>query len=197
MATVAERIARLRERYGVQDETFEADVVALLGRRNHSVASQAPAAATRTYLTGSAILVKPGKLQIGSCFRWRFSLTKTAAGTAASTFDIAFGTLGTTGDTARVSFTKPAGTAAADEGFVDIIAVVRGPIGASCIVAGQFCMSHNLAATGHLVIPQAVVNTVSAAFSVVADNLIVGLCVTSGAADAITVQLMQAEAWSL
>jgi hypothetical protein len=42
-----------------------------------------------------------------------------------------------------------------------------------------------------------VVNTVSAAFSVVADNLIVGLCVTSGAADAITVQLMQAEAWSL
>jgi hypothetical protein len=58
-------------------------------------------------------------------------------------------------------------------------------------------MSHNLAATGHLVIPQAVVNTVSAAFSVAADNLIVGLCVTSGAADAITVQLMQAEAWNL
>jgi hypothetical protein len=41
------------------------------------------------------------------------------------------------------------------------------------------------------------VNTVSGAFSVVADNLIVGLCVTSGASDAITVQVMQAEAWSL
>lgn len=197
MATVAERIARLRERYGVQDETFEADIVALLGRRNQSVASQAPAAATRTYLTGSALLVKPGRLQIGSCFRWRFSLTKTAAGTAASTFDVCVGTLGTTGDTARVSFTKPAGTAAADEALVDILVVCRGPLTAAGVLAGQFCMSHNLAATGHLVIPQAVVNTISAGFDVTPDNLILGVCVTSGASDAITVQAMQAEAWNV
>jgi hypothetical protein len=71
---------------------------------NYSTTSQAPAATTRTYLTGSALSIPTGKLQIGTCFRWTMSVTKTNAGTALSTYDICVGTAGTTADTARVSF---------------------------------------------------------------------------------------------
>jgi len=167
-----------------------------LGLTNYSTTSQAPAAATRTYITGSAISVPTAKLQVGTCFRWTFSMTKTGAGIAASTIDIAVGTAGTTADTARVSFTKPAGTAVIDEGTVVINAVVRS-IGAAGVMAGQFNMTHNLASTGHMVIPCACVNTISAGFDMTVANQIVGVCITTGASDAITIQLVQAEAWNL
>lgn len=164
---------------------------------NFSVAAQAPAATTRTYITGSKITVPPGKLQIGTTFRWTFDMTKTAAGIAASTFDICFGTAGTTADTARVSFTKPAGTAVIDTGRVVIEAIVRGPLSASGIVTGHFNLTHNLAATGHAIIPCVDVTTVSAGFDITVANLFVGVCITSGAADAITIQQMIAEVWNL
>ena len=164
---------------------------------NFSTASQAPAAATRTYITGSSLPIPNGGLQVGTCFEWVFSVTKTAAGTAASTYDVCVGTNGTTDDTARVSFTKPAGTAAADQGTVRIRCICRGPIGASGVFVGQFTMTHNLSATGHATIPCVDVNTVSAAFDVSVANLIVGVCVTSGASDALTFQLVQAMAWNL
>lgn len=174
----------------------DAGLVRSYGFVNFSTTSQAPAAATRTYLSGSNITVPAGALQVGSAFRWTFDMTKTGAGTAASTFDIAFGTAGTTADTARVSFTKPAGTAVADAGRVIITAVCRGPVGASGVVAGQFNMTHNLAATGHALIPVVDVTTVSAAFDITTPTNI-GVCMTSGSLDAITIQLLFAEAWNI
>lgn len=166
-----------------------------LGFVNFSTAAQV-ITTSRTYIAGSNILIPPGALQVGTMFRWTFDVTKSAAGVAASTFDIAFGTLGTTGDTARVSFTKPAGTAVADAGQVVITAVVRGPVGASGVVAGHFQLTHNLAATGHAVIPVVDVTTVSAAFDITTPTNI-GLCLTGGAADSVTIQLVVAEAWNL
>ncbi len=163
---------------------------------NYSVAAQSIAAATRTYVTGSKIAVPVTKLKIGTILRWTFNITKTAAGIALSTYDIAFGTLGTTGDVARVSFTKPAGSAAADEGRIQIIAIVRGPLSASGIVVGEFTLIHNLASTGHAIIPCVVVNTVSGAFDVTTPTF-VGICITSGASDVITIQLVAAEAINL
>lgn len=170
--------------------------VSFTGVTNYSVASQAPPAATRTYITGSALPVPVNKLQVGTCLEWTFNMTKTAAGTASSTFDICFGTNGTTADTARVSFTKPAGTADADQATVTIKAVVRS-IGATGVVVGNFEMTHNLASTGHAVIPCVNVVTVSAGFDMTVANLIVGLCITSGAADAITIEMVQAKAWNI
>jgi hypothetical protein len=165
---------------------------------NFSTASQAPAATTRTYITGSKITVPSGKLQIGTCLRWTFDITKTAAGTATSTYDICFGTNGTTADTARVSFTKPAGTAAVDTGIVTITAVVRGPLSASGIVSGNFQLVKNAAATaGHLPTPSCALNTISSGFDVTVANLFVGVCITTGASDAITIQQCVAEAWNL
>ena len=164
---------------------------------NFSTSAQTPAATTRTYLTGSALSVPAGKLQIGTMFRWIFDMTKTNAGSASSTIDIAFGTAGTTADTARVSFTKPAGTAVVDTGLCLVTATVRGPLSASGVVVGNFQMTHNLAATGHATIPCVVVNTVSGAFDITVANLIVGLCITTGASDAITIQQVTAEAMNL
>lgn len=168
-----------------------------IGQTNFSTAAQVVPAAVRTYIAGSQITVPSAKLQIGTCLRWRFNMTKTAAGVAASTFDIAVGLTGLVADTARVSFVKPAGTAAVDEAWVEISAIVRGPLSASGVMVGQFRLSHNLAATGHAVIPNVAVSTVSAPFDITPAGLIVGLCLTSGLADAITIQMVQAEAWNL
>lgn len=168
----------------------------LFGVFNFSVAAQAPVAATRTYIAGSALAIPVSKLRVGACFRWRFDLTKTAAGTAASTFDVCFGVNGTTADVARLSFVKPAGTAVADEGFIEITCVIRS-IGATGVAVAQFTMSHNLAATGHATVPVVTVNTVSAGFDMTVAGLIAGVCITSGAADAVTIQLVTAEAWNI
>lgn len=164
---------------------------------NFSTVAQTPAAATRTYITGSAITVPTSGLKIGTCFRWTFNVTKTGAGTAASTFDIAFGTAGTIADTARVSFTKPAGTAVIDEGKIVIEAIVRGPLSASGVVVGEFTMTHNLQITGHMVIPCCNVNTISGTFDVTTAGMKAGVCITSGASDAISIQMCLAEAWNL
>lgn len=166
-----------------------------LGYKNFSTTSQAPSAASRTYITGSNINFPAGALQVGTIMRWTFDMTKTAAGTAASTFDICFGTAGTTADTARVSFTKPAGTAAVDNGKVVIEMICRGPVGASGVCVGHFTMTHNLSATGHATIPVVDVTTVSSAFDITTPTN-VGVCITSGASDAITIQMCIAEAWN-
>lgn len=165
--------------------------------KNSSAVQQAPAAATRTYLTGSALKIPRGGLKVGTKFRWRFNVAKTGAGTAASTLDIAFGTAGTTADTARVSFAKPAGTAVADEGVVTVEATVRAVSATVGKVVGEFSLTHNLAATGHATIPVVVVNTISGNFDNTTDALIVGLCLTTGAADAITIEFLDAEVSNL
>lgn len=181
------------KRLQVKDDT---GLVRTHGFVNFSTTSQAPAATTRTYIAGSNIAIPAGALQVGTIFKWRFNMTKTGAGVAASTIDIAFGTAGTTADTARVSFTKPAGTAVIDEATCEVTAVVRGPVGASGVVVGQFHMTHNLQITGHAVIPCVDVNTVSGAFDITTPTNI-GLCINTGAADAITIQMVTAEAYNL
>lgn len=157
-----------------------------------STAAQSLTAATRTYLVGSGVTLATAALKVGMRFEWTITLTKTAAGVAASAYDIAIGTLGTTGDAARVSFTKPAGTAVADEAKVTIVCVIRS-IGASGVAVGNFHLAHNLAATGHALVPNVVLTTVSAAFDTTTATKI-GICATTGAADAITVQLVTARA---
>lgn len=160
--------------------------------RNFSTAAQAITAATRTYITGSQLAVPASGLKVGSKIRFVLDITKTAAGTAASTYDICFGTAGDVNDTARVSFTKPAGTAAIDNGRIVIEATVRS-VGSSGVVVGMFNLTHNLAATGHCTLPCVNVTTISSGFDNDGQELYIGLCATTGAADAITVQRVEAE----
>lgn len=164
---------------------------------NQSTANQAPAAATLTYLTNSNIAVPSAKLRIGTTFNWWLSLSKTAAGTAANNFHVRLGTAGTTGDAAILTFTTGLGTAAADQGVINIRAIIRGPLSASCIAQGLFVFDHNLSATGHLVIPTACIAVTSGTFDATTANLICGLSVTSGASIAYTFQQVIAEAKNL
>lgn len=161
-----------------------------------SIAAQSPAATTKTYITGSKVAIPSGKLQVGTMIRWSFNMTKTGAGIATSLFEVVVGTNGTTADTTRLSFTKPAGTAVIDEGWVEIVCVIRS-IGAAGVMVGEFWMIHNLAATGHMVIPCACINVVSAGFDMTVANLFIGLCITTGAADAITIQQVITEVFNL
>lgn len=163
---------------------------------NFYAADQTPAAATRTYIAGSALTAPLDGLVAGAKMRWSFNMTKTAAGSASSTFDICFGTAGTTADTARVSFTKPAGTAAADEGLVIIEAVVKS-VSATGVVLGEFALIHNLAATGHAQIPCVVVHTASSGFDNTTASIIAGVCITSGASDAITISQVSAQLYTM
>lgn len=164
--------------------------------RNQSTSAQAPAAATLTYLTGSKLMIPPNAdIRVGSRFQWKFHMTKTAAGTATSTIAIVWGTAGTTADTARVSFTKPAGTAVADEAWVEINATVKAVSATVGVVVGTFTMGHGLENTGHAVIPFVCLLTTSGNFDNKTRGQIVGLVITTGAADAITIPQMQATAW--
>jgi hypothetical protein len=172
--------------------------VRLINYSNYSTIAQTPAATTRTYITGSVVpLGAVGAMRIGTMFRWRFNMTKTAAGTASSTIDIAFGTAGTTADTARVSFTKPGGVANADECCVQIDAICRGPLTSSGIVTGQIVLLDNqTGAGGHLASGKYVftASVQSSGFDVTAVSMI-GVCITTGASDAITIQQVQTQAW--
>lgn len=152
---------------------------------------------TRTYLSGSQIIIPASKCRIGTTFLWNMSYAKNANGTATSLFDVAFGTAGTTADTARISFTKPIGTAAADEAWVQIMAQIQGPLSASCIAEGLFSLNHNLATTGHITTSQTLIlRAVATAFDITTVTS-VGLCLTAGASDNVTFRMMSAQAWNL
>lgn len=163
---------------------------------NFSTASQAPAV-TRTYIVGSNIAVPVGKLQIGTMFEWVFDATKTAASTAAAVIDICVGTAGTTADTARVSFTLQAQTAATDTGRFVVEATVRGPLTGSGVMAGVLTLDHIGGTAGLSSRAQEVLSVQSAGFDVTVANLIVGLCCTTGTSAAWTFQRVKAEAWNL
>lgn len=159
--------------------------------RNFSTAAQVITAATRTYLAGSQLAVPRSRLKVGAKIKFVLDITKTAAGTASSVYDICFGTAGDVNDTARVAFTKIAGTAVIDNGKIVIEAIVRS-VSATGVVVGNFTLTHNLAATGHSTLPIASLTTISAGFANNGQELFIGLCATTGAADAITVQMVEA-----
>lgn len=164
---------------------------------NYSTADETASAAD-TYITGSAISIVPGRpAQVGTIFRWTFSLTKTAAGTATGIWNVRFGTNGTTADTSRLTFTQTAGTAAADTAFVLIQAVVRGPIGASCIVHGSFMMEHHLTTTGFCNLPSNVIQVTSGAFDITTANIIAGVSCNPGASGAWTFKQAVAEVMNI
>lgn len=154
------------------------------------VVAQVLVAATRTLIAGTLVKTPPGGLKVGSKIRFRAFITKTAAGVAASTYDIGFGIVATglaATATARVSFTKPAGDATADEGWIEVEATVRAVSATVGVVQGEFSLIHNLAATGHATVPAVVLANTSASFDNSAEELYIGLYATTGAADAITV----------
>ena len=155
--------------------------------------SDVTANAADTYLTGSALTIPQHLMQAGTTFRWRFAMSKTAAGVAAPVWSLRVGTAGTTADTARCTFTSPAAqTAAIDNGCCEIWAVLRNT-GASGVLAGVLSMWHTLAATGLANVATVCVQNTSAAFDTTTAGLIVGISVNPGTAGVWTHQLVTAD----
>jgi hypothetical protein len=163
--------------------------------RKISTADQVIGAAA-TYIAGSDLDLTG--VQIGTVLKWVFCMTKTAAGVAAQTFDVRFGTAGSTADTSRVGtgsvFTTGTQTAIVDTAEVEIRCVVRGPITAACVVHGQFEFEKNAAAaTGFAPQLTLVAQQTSAAFDITTSGMKAGLVTTPGASASVTIQQVIAE----
>lgn len=165
--------------------------------QNASTASQT-ISATTAYVTNSNISVPVGKLRIGTCFRWRLHVTKTAAGTTAGCAVIfKLGAAGTTGDASILTFTFGTPTGAIDAAVIDVDVIIRGPLSASCVAEGAAMMVHNLAATGFSTLPCEVKEVVSSTFDATTANLIAGLTITTTTLSVWSVTGVLAEAKNL
>lgn len=162
---------------------------------NYNTTDQNVAAGTTVQITGTNIQFPSSRpIKIGTTFTWELSITKTAAGTASNSLDIRVGTNGTSADTSRLAFATGTGTAAVDTASVVIRAVVRGPIGSSCIVEGNMrLVKAAAAAAGFSVNPSVAVNTTSAGFDVTTNNIIFGLSITTAALTVLNFELVRTE----
>lgn len=168
---------------------------ALAVKSRTAAPAQAVTVATRTYLTNSNVQLAAGGLKVGSRIRWTVFMTKTAAGTAAANVGIAFGTAGTTADTDRVTLTRAAGTAAADVGKM-IIDLIVTAVGASGVVFGSLSTTHQQGATGFLTTACHEIQASSSAFDTTTVTNI-GLTMTGGASEAVTVAAVGVETWNI
>lgn len=164
---------------------------------NQATADQTINAATEAYLVGSNISIPVDKLRIGTVLKWTISLSKTAAGTAANTFNVRLGTAGTTADTAVLAFTTGTATGVVDQGIVEIVVTVRGPLSASGVLQGYMRLTHELASTGLHNKASRVHHVTSAAFNVTTANLIIGVSCLTAASTVLTFQQVIAEAKNL
>lgn len=159
--------------------------------------SAVTANAADTYLTGSALTIGPVQ-KAGTTMRWRMVATKTAAGTAAATVIVRFGTAGTTGDTARNTFTLSAATAATDTGHFEVTCVVRSINASTGVVACGLDVTHANSTTGLVSANETnVFSVVSGNFDNTSTSLIAGISVNPGTAGVWTFELVTAEARNL
>lgn len=152
--------------------------------------------AADTYLTSANWNLSTYTVKIGTQIRWRLVATKTAAGTATPIFNVRFGTAGTTADTARLTFTGNAQTAAIDTGSFVIHMIFRA-IGGTAVVHGKYELHHQLATTGFSTLNHNVIQVLSSAFDMTPANTIVGLSVNPGASGVWTFQQVLSEVHNL
>lgn len=165
------------------------------GPSNASTATAAPTAGTDTYLSGSVIPLPSGGFraptgssQDGSKITWRVVMSKTAAGTAASTFTIRVGTNGTTADTARcTAFSTGTATAAADWAVVTItVYATAGGSGTTLNCSAN--LTHQLATTGWSNAGGVQAYSTQTSFDSTPANTKIGLSFNGGTATVATIQ---------
>ncbi len=163
---------------------------------NASVATTAAGFAADTYLIGSSVAIPAGRLQAKTIYCCTFNVTKTAAGIATPIINIRFGTAGSTADTSRGTLTYTAGTAAIDEGVIDVWATFR-TVGAGTAAVLQTLgrITHRLSVTGITGVAATSEPEIatSAGFDSTVASSILGLSVNGGASAAWTVSLVQAQ----
>ena len=124
-------------------------------------------------------------------------MSKTAAGTAASTFTIRFGTAGTTADTARcTAFSTGTATANADWAKVTITVYATAG-GASTALNCSATLAHGLAITGFSNAGGVQAFSTQAAFTTQTAGTKAGLSFNAGTSSVITIQKVDVEAFNL
>lgn len=160
---------------------------------NASTASQGAGFSSDTYLTGSFV-VFPKAPKVGTKYKLKFDVSKTAAGTATPIVTVRVGTAGTTADTARHTLTFNAGTAAADVGKFELDVVFRSVGGGtSAVTQCRADLAHSLSTTGIINTPGQVLQSTSGGFDSTVSGLGIGVSVNGGASASWTVQLVDAE----
>ena len=159
------------------------------GRLYHrtSTASQGAGFASDTYVTDSGLLIPSFGMKAGMVFRWWITLSKTAAGTAATVVTVRTGANQSTADTSRLALTSStAQTAAVAEGIIMVTAVVRS-VSATGVVAGGFGVMAPVGLGGGK-------DVVSGTFDNTAmQGLYMGLSINGGASAAWTITTVQGE----
>jgi len=163
---------------------------------NASTAAQGPGFATDTYVTGSNILLPVQRPRVGTGYRCRISVAKTAAGTATPIIQLRYGTAAAVTDASICSFTFSAGTGATDVGEYIVEGVFRS-VGAttSAVVQGG-CFLISQPTTGFSSLLHGV-QTTSTGFDSTTATTSLGVSVNGGASAAWTVQLAQAEIFNI
>lgn len=146
-----------------------------------------------TYLAGSAISIPQGKIKVGTMYKCKFNVVKTAAGVAAPVINVRVGTLGTTADTSRATLTFAAQTGVIDEGIIEVICSFRAA-GATAVMQALGNLIHRLVTTGlNVTAVNTVVLQTSGGFDVTGAGLKIGVSVNAGASSSWTVSLVSAE----
>lgn len=157
---------------------------------NKSTAAQGPGFATDTYLTGSSVaLPNP---TAGTLYLLTFDVTKTAAGIATPIVIVRIGTAGSTADTARLTFTWSAGTAATDTARVQVEALFRAVGSGTAAVLQGRASATSQATTGWSSLIKTLQVT-SAGFDSTPTTNIIGASYNGGTSASHTVQLVTAE----
>lgn len=172
-----------------------------LNPTNRSISTVAAAYAADTYLAGSSIVIPAGGPIVGTVYRCKFDMVKTAAGVAAFTVNVRYGTAGTVADASILALAFAVGTAVADTGLFEINLHFRtvGSGTAAVIVATIKC-DHHLAATGLITTGASgygQVTSVSAGFDSTPAGSILGISVNGGAAFAGTNTIVETDTANL
>lgn len=159
----------------------------------NAVTTPAAGFAADTLLTGSVVVIPAGLPAVGTTYKLRFYVAKTAAGTATPIINIRIGTAGTAADTARLTFTFGAGTAVADEGLFEVMATFR-TVGATttAVISGYAVLTNNLQTTGLSSTIKAK-SVTSAGFDSTVANLKISASYNGGTSAAHTVSFVRAE----
>lgn len=162
------------------------------GVTNYSTSAQGAGFAADTYVVGSAVTI-PASLhaQVGTQYRVRISLSKTAAGIATPIATLRIGTNGSTADAAVITFTGAAQTAVADVGVLEFFATFRA-VGASAVVQATHNLKHHKA-NGAGLAGTEIIEVTSGTFDSTTASLVIGVSLNFGTSAAITVTLVQAE----
>lgn len=161
----------------------DAGTVHVYGLENANSVQQSLAAAD-TYVNGASLLLPSSKLAVGAWVRWVICLSKNATGTSTPIVNVRFGTGGVVADTARLTFTFAATTAATDSAVIELWMNCVS-IGASGVIQGTCrLIKANTTNTGFSAATAGTqsqtLNVTSGAFDTTVANSIVGISINPG-----------------